>query len=118
MRATKLPPLDEATFDDGVARGAGLVAVEFGAEWCGPCRVMEPVLEAAVLELAGVVRFHEVDADANPGLVARYGVRGLPTVLVFRDGGLIDRIIGAQPRERFIARLRQLIGETTTETTT
>ena len=116
MTTTKLPALAEATFDAAIGPGSGLVAVEFGAEWCGPCRVMEPVLEAAVLELAGAVRFHEVDADANPGLLVRYGVRGLPTVLVFRDGALVDSIVGAQPRDRFIARLRGLLTDQTRET--
>lgn len=115
---TRITPLDEATFDAAARGAAGAVAVEFGAEWCAPCHVLQPELEAAAEALAGRVRFHAVDADADPGLVVRYGVRGLPTVLLFRDGELADRIVGAQSRDRLIARIEGALADATTRQTT
>ena len=112
MAATILSRLDGSTFDAVVGAGTGLVAVEFGAKWCGACRVMAPALEAAAQELGGRVGFWSIDADANPDVVVRFGVRGLPTVLLFRDGELVDRIIGAQPRDRLIARIQSAIATT------
>ena len=97
MEAT-LAVIDDATFDDVVRAGSGLIAIEFGAEWCGACKVMAPALAAVAAELDGRVRFYSIDADANPRTVTRFGVRGLPTVLLFRDGELVERIVGAQSR--------------------
>ena len=102
---TTIPALNDATFDDAIAPGSGITAVEFGAEWCGPCKVMAPALEAVARELEGRVRFYTVDADENPRAGARFAVRALPTVLVFRDGELVDRIVGAQSRAGLRARM-------------
>ena len=95
MNTSMLTFLDDASFDDAVAPGSGTVAVEFTAEWCGACKVLAPALEQVARELDGRVRFHAIDADANPRVATRYAVRALPTVLVFRDGELADRIVGA-----------------------
>src|SRR6476661_5261196 len=98
--AALLPSLTDATFTQAVAPGTGLVAVDFTAEWCAPCRMMKPVLESLAQEFDGSVRIVQLDADANPATLVRLGVRGLPTVLVFRDGQVVDRIVGAQPAAR------------------
>lgn len=95
MTTAMLDLLDDTTFDDVVVAGSGAIAVEFTAEWCGACRVLEPALRQVAQELEGRVRFYAVDADVNPRVVTRYAVRALPTVLVFRDGELVDRIVGA-----------------------
>ena len=87
--------LDDTTFDAVVRDGSGTIAVQFTAEWCGACKVLAPAIEQVARELEGRVRFHAVDADVNPHTVTRFAVRGLPTVLVFRDGQLADRIVGA-----------------------
>lgn len=107
MLATRFPLLDDATFDEAVRPDAGAVAVQFTAEWCGACRVMEPALSAVAEALDGQVRFHAVDADANPRTVTRFAVRALPTVLLFRDGKLVERVVGAQSR----AALSRLLSE-------
>ena len=93
--ALSLPVLTDATFADAVAPGSGLVAIEFSAEWCAPCRVMAPIVESVAQEMAGSMKVYQLDNDANPATAARLGVRGLPTMLLFRDGELVDRIIGA-----------------------
>ena len=100
----------DGSFAAAIAPGTGLVAVDFSAEWCAPCRVMEPIVEAAATELAPAIRFLCMDTEAEPATMVRYGVRGLPTLLVFRDGELVDRIIGAMPKAALVERLGRLVG--------
>ena len=111
MSATAIstvPTVTDATFASEVAPGRGLVAVEFSAAWCAPCRIMAPVVEAVARDYAGRVRVLQMDADASPATAARLGVRSLPTVLVFRDGEHVDRVIGAVPGATLRARLDAL----------
>jgi putative thioredoxin len=84
------------------------VLVDFWADWCQPCHMLAPVIERAVDAQAGKVELAKVDTDANPGIAARYGIRGLPTVKAFRNGEVVDEFTGAQPPpvvERFVAGL-------------
>ena len=104
-----IPTVDDTTINAAIAPGTGVVAVEFNAAWCGPCRVMAPVVEAAARDYAGRIRIVQVDADANPATQARLGVRGLPTMLVFRDGALVDRIVGAVGASALRARLDRVL---------
>ena len=104
-----IPTVDDATIGAAIAPGTGVVAVEFSAEWCGPCKRMAPVVEAAARDYAGRVRIVQVDADANPATVARLGVRGLPSMLVFRDGALVERIVGAVGAPALRAKLDRVL---------
>ena len=92
--------LDDATFQDGINRGARPVLVDFWAPWCGPCHAVHPVLEQIAGETEKV-EFVKLDIDQNPETAAAHGIRSIPTVLIFRDGHLVDRITGLQPRARY-----------------
>lgn len=105
---SSLPTITDADFDAAVAPGTGVVAVDFTADWCPPCRMMAPILDQAARDLAGKVRFVQVDSDANPRSTIKYGVRGLPTLLVFKDGEVAARITGAVPMSTLRERLAQV----------
>lgn len=104
-----LPAVTDATFATEVAPGSGLVAVEFTADWCPPCRLMAPLLEEAARDYAPRLRVLQLDADANPRTMSRLGVRGLPTLVVFRDGEPVERVVGAVPRAALRERLDRVV---------
>ncbi|HMH48699.1 MAG TPA: thioredoxin [Candidatus Acidoferrum sp.] len=90
--------LTEQNFDEALAATEGLAIVDFWAEWCGPCRAIAPVLEDIVEASEGQVTLLKVNVDENPGLAGRYGIRSIPTILFVKDGTVVDRVVGAQPK--------------------
>lgn len=90
--------LVEQTFEETLAATEGLVMVDFWAAWCGPCRAIAPVLVEIVEASEGRVVLMKVNVDENPALAARYGIQSIPTILVFKEGTLVDRIVGAVPK--------------------
>ena len=87
-----------ATFDEEVLKSAVPVIVDFWATWCGPCQIMGPVIDALAGEYEGRVRIMKLNVDENPQTPAQYGVRGIPTLIVFKGGAEVQRIVGAQPK--------------------
>ncbi len=98
--------LTDATFDREVGR-AGLLLVDFWAEWCGPCHRVAPILEEVARAHATALRLGKLNVDENPRTAERFQIASIPTMLLFKDGKLVDGIIGAVPRpqvEAFVAR--------------
>ncbi len=104
--------LDGSNFDD-VIRGPRPVVVDFWATWCGPCRAFAPVFAAQASRQPDVV-FAKVDTDANPDLSARYAIRSIPTLAVFAQGQLVQRVSGALPAAEFSRWLQQATATTRT----
>lgn len=83
----------------------GVTVVDFSASWCPPCRALEPELEAVAESLDGQAKVFKIDVDADPMLAQRFGVRGVPTVVVLKDGREVDRFMGAASRSAILSRI-------------
>jgi thioredoxin 1 len=94
--------LSEATFAEEVNSATEPVLVDFWAEWCGPCKTIAPVLEELAGEQAGKLRIAKVDVDENQGLARQYGVQSIPTMIVFKDGVEVHRLIGARGKAQLL----------------
>ena len=100
---------DSGTFGEETTASVPVV-VDFWADWCGPCRMIAPVLQDLATRHAGRLKVVKVDVDANPELGARFGAQSIPLLVVLRDGREVDRIVGALPRPALEARLAPLLG--------
>ena len=91
--------LTSSNFDDEVKEAATPILVDFWAEWCGPCRMVTPVLEKLADEYAGKARVGKVNVDEQGGLAAKFGVQSIPTLLLFKEGKVVEQFIGATSRD-------------------
>jgi thioredoxin 1 len=99
----------DANFTTEVVNAPGITLAKFSAEWCGPCHMLSPIVEAIAADHSHHAKFVDVDADASPAASVKFGVRGLPTILLFRDGEVVSRIVGAVPRARIESELTKLL---------
>ncbi|MBX9928003.1 MAG: thioredoxin [Gemmatimonadaceae bacterium] len=99
----------DETFAAEVEQAAGVTVVDFWATWCGPCRMIAPILDQLAEEYAGKLRIVKMDVDANPKTSPRFNVRSIPTLLFFKDGKVVDQVIGAVPKTALAAKMAQHI---------
>ena len=95
----------DAVFDDFLKKNP-LVVVDCWAEWCGPCRMVAPVIEQLAKDFVGKVTFGKLNVDQNPATAARFRIMSIPTLLIMKNGVLVDTIVGAVPRDYIVSRLQ------------
>lgn len=100
-----LPEVDEATFNEEVLRAKGPVLVDFSAVWCGPCKLLDPIVEQLAQEWTGKVKVVKLDVDNSPNIAMQYQVMGVPTLMLFVGGESRERIVGYQPKDRILSKL-------------
>lgn len=100
----------DATFEEVVLKSNQPVIVDFWAAWCGPCRMLAPIMEQLSEEYAGKAVVVKVDVDANQEYAAKYGVRNIPTVLFFNKGELVDKQVGVAPKNVYVEKLSSYLG--------
>ena len=99
----------DATFEDDVIKAETPVLVDFWADWCAPCKMIAPIVEELATEYDGTVRFAKLDVDSNPKTATTYGVRGIPTLLIFDDGKPVGQVVGAVPKSVLKSRIEEAI---------
>jgi len=99
----------DENFESEALKSEGLVIVDFWATWCGPCRMIAPVIEELAAEYEGKVKIGKIDVDENNGTSIKYGVRSIPTVLFIKDGQVVDTVMGAQSKAVFVQKIQSYL---------
>jgi thioredoxin 1 len=104
-------PIDitDDTFEEEVIKSEVPVLVDFWADWCAPCKMIAPIVEQLAGEFDGKVKFTKLDVDSNPKVATTYGIRGIPTLLIFSGGSPVDQVVGAVPKAVLKGRLEKAV---------
>lgn len=105
MTSENVLTITDGSFDQDVINSDVPVLIDFWAEWCGPCRMMAPTVDAIAAEYQGKLKVGKVDVDANGGTAMRYNIRGIPTLLLFKGGRIIDQRVGAVAKSEVVKML-------------
>lgn len=105
MGSDNIVKVTDADFEEKVLKDKGLIIVDFWAEWCGPCRMIAPILEELASEYSSKLKIGKLNVDENMRVTARYGIRSIPTLLFFKDGVQVDQVVGALPKSAIKAKV-------------
>ena len=98
--------VDAKNFETEVVKSAMPVLVDFWAEWCGPCKMIAPIIDQLAVELQGQIKIGKVNVDEAPELAGQFNVMSIPTLLIFKNGTPVDQIVGAMPKDKLLAKLK------------
>ncbi len=105
----KVIEVNESNFDEVVLNSDVPVLVDMWAEWCGPCKLIHPIMHEMAEEYDGKAKFTSLDVEESPSITAKYRVRNIPTVLFIKNGEVIDKIVGAVPKAKFVEKLESIL---------
>ncbi len=100
MASDKVVQLSDDSFEKDVLKSDTPVLVDFWASWCAPCKAISPVIDALAAEYDGKVKVGKLNVDENPATPGKYGVRGIPTLILFKNGTIVDQVVGAVPKNQ------------------
>ncbi len=106
MSTNKISHITDGTFEREVVKNDVPVLTDFWAEWCGPCRTIAPVLEEIAQEFEGRLKIVKINVDENPETSVRVGIQGIPTLILFKDGKPVERLVGAMPKDRLLSHIQ------------
>ncbi|WP_455539239.1 thioredoxin [Terrisporobacter sp.] len=101
--------INESRFENEISEG--VVVVDFFATWCNPCKMLSPIIDSLSEEMKGIVKFIKVDADESVNIIQKYGVGGLPTIAIFKDGQNQDMIMGFSPKEILAEKIEEVLAK-------
>ncbi len=101
--------VNESNFEEIVLKSDKPVLVDLWAEWCGPCKMVHPIMEEMATEFEGKAVMTSIDVEANPSITTKYRIRNIPTVLFFKNGEVVDKQVGAVPKAKFVSKLEPLL---------
>lgn len=107
---SEVPAVTDATFKDEVLDSAAPVLVDFWAPWCGPCRMVAPVVEEIAQQFEKKVKVVKLNTDENPNIASQYGIRSIPTLMIFKGGQKVDMVVGAVPKTTLANTLNKHLG--------
>lgn len=101
--------ITDSNFEELVTKASVPAVVDFWAEWCGPCRMITPIIDELATEYSGKVNIGKVDVDSNPGITGQFRVRNIPTILFFKNGEVVSKLVGSQSKANLVAEIQKIL---------